>query len=329
MDIHDLKKLSYDELRKQYKNFLHCQGLSKTTISTAYSDTFYLWRYGNQGLFWEAVTSIDFESMAKESLIRVLSLNSSGKAHLLVNSYLSHLRRFRLFLASNSDSIPAVSNSGEKNIGTSPRKKRTDIEVPKPSAKQVDRYLVEWEALESYHLQEDALNKLFLELCPENKDLTDILIKASTLNDFYSTNIFSIYPVARHIQTLDIDARLKIGDVSLIYDIQSVIINGKKKTFYSFATKYCSHHNPLDFPIYDSYVDMVLRYFQKRDGFSIFNSSDLKSYEKFKRILIEFRKFYNLDKYSLKQIDQYLWLLGKDYFPRNYGEKNSQETDNG
>jgi len=28
-----------------------------------------------------------------------------------------------------------------------------------------------------------------------------------------------------------------------------------------------------------------------------------------------------LDKYNLKQIDQYLWLLGKDYFPKTYGKK--------
>ena len=32
-------------------------------------------------------------------------------------------------------------------------------------------------------------------------------------------------------------------------------INGKKKNLYSFASKYCSHHNPEAYPIYDSYVD--------------------------------------------------------------------------
>ncbi|UTW70364.1 hypothetical protein KHA80_07545 [Anaerobacillus sp. HL2] len=46
------------------------------------------------------------------------------------------------------------------------------------------------------------------------------------------------------------------------------MIGEKKKNFYSFATKYCSHHNPLDYPIYDSYVDEVLRHFRNRDGFS-------------------------------------------------------------
>ena len=45
----------------------------------------------------------------------------------------------------------------------------------------------------------------FFDLIPENKQIEDILIKCSTLNDFYSTNIFSIFPVAKHILQLDID----------------------------------------------------------------------------------------------------------------------------
>ena len=93
---------------------------------------------------------------------------------------------------------------------------------------------------------------------PKNTDITDILLKVSTLNDFYSTNIFSVYPVAKHILSLGIDARLKAGDVTLVNDIKQIAINGTERNFYSFASKYCSHHNPLDYPIYDSYVDVVL-----------------------------------------------------------------------
>ncbi|NLY36953.1 MAG: hypothetical protein GX046_06940, partial [Tissierellia bacterium] len=164
-------------------------------------------------------------------------------------------------------------------------------------------------------------NKLFLELCPKNIEVIDILLKASTLNAFYSTNIFSIYPVAKHICSLDIDERLRAGDDTLVGDIQFVTISDTRKNFYSFATKYCSHHNPHDYPIYDSYVDEVLRYFKKRDGFADFKNSDLKDYVKFKGILIDFRAFYGLDTYDLKQIDKYVWQLGKEYFPKNYGKK--------
>ena len=171
---------------------------------------------------------------------------------------------------------------------------------------------------------DDALNKLFFELCPKNTDVINVLLKASTLNDFYSTNIFSIYPVAKHICGLDIDVRLKAGDVTLVRDIQYVTIGDTEKNFYSFASKYCSHHNPLDYPIYDSYVDEVLRYFRNRDNFSDFQNDELKDYVRFKDILIDFRGFYDLDTYNLKQIDQYVWQLGKDYFPKNYGKKKTK-----
>ncbi len=321
MDINKMKALSYDDLRVLYRIFLHSQDYAKTTISTAYADSFYLWRKGSKDLFWTAVIATNFENEAKNALIKTLSENSTGNVNSLVSGYLSHLRRFRLFLASdgtaNADAPKQEKTAKPKHT----RKKKVDVNVPNPSIKQVEFYLEKWDGLENYHLQEDALNKLFFELCPNNVDVTDILLKASTLNNFYSTNIFSIYPVAKHICALDIDARLKAGDVTLVGDIQYVTIGETLKNFYSFATKYCSHHNPLDYPIYDSYVDELLRYFRKRDGFSDFQDGDLKDYAKFKSILIDFRTFYGLGKYKLKQIDQYVWQLGKDFFPKNYGKK--------
>lgn len=111
------------------------------------------------------------------------------------------------------------------------------INVPNPSSEQVEHYLRAWDELENYHLQEDALDKLFFTLCPENIDMLDILLKVVALNDFYSTNIFSVYPVAKHILSLDIDARLESGDVTLVSDLQKVTINGVEKNFYSFSTR--------------------------------------------------------------------------------------------
>ena len=191
-------------------------------------------------------------------------------------------------------------------------------EIPKPNKKEVEKYLEKWDSLENYVLQESSLDKLFFEVYPNNTDIRDILIKASSLNDFYSTNIFSIFPVAKHILSLNIDERLRLADTSLVNDIANVTINGKRKNFYSFATKYCSHHFPKDFPIYDSFVDRVLCFFRNQDHFTEFKNEDLKDYDKFKNILIEFKKYYGIDKYNLKDIDRYLWQLGKDYFPKKY-----------
>ena len=126
--------------------------------------------------------------------------------------------------------------------------------LPKPTRQEVEKYLRKWNTLENYVLQENSLDKLFFYTYPNNIDINDILIKCSSLNDFYSTNIFKIYAVATHILSLNIDERLRKGDPTLVDDIAKVTISGKSKYFYSFASKYCSHHNPYEYPIYDSYV---------------------------------------------------------------------------
>ena len=190
--------------------------------------------------------------------------------------------------------------------------------VPKPSSLEVKKYLKSWDKLENYKLQEDALDKLFFELIPNNKDISDILLKVATLNDFYSTNIFSVYPLANHILSLDIDDRLRQGDIALVKEIQKVNYGEVTKNFYSFATKYCSHHNPIEYPIYDSYVEKVLKYFRKKDKFADFKNVDLKDYQHFKQILLTFRSYYGLEEFNIKEIDRYLWQLGKEYFPKEY-----------
>ena len=188
---------------------------------------------------------------------------------------------------------------------------------PKPSVSEVTKYLKGWKKLEKYTSQERALNKLFLELLPGNSEITDILLKASCLNDFYSTRIFAIYPVAKRILSIkDLDKRLKAGDIKLVRELGNVKIGDNKRYFYSFATKYCSHHNPIAFPIYDSYVEKVLVYFNKVDKFSSFKIKDLKDYRKFKGILLDFQRYYKLERFDLKEIDRYLWLLGKEFFPK-------------
>ena len=318
MNVDKFRAFNLEELREFYRRYLESCNLQKNTIQTSSNDTFYLWRNSSKEIFWDAVTSDNFEQEAREKLIEALRVNSKGDPLSLVNSYMSHLRRFRKFLVIDGE-IHETKNESELQIIVSRRK--SQVNITPPSTDQVEYYLNKWDELENYHLQEDALDKLFIKLCPYNTSITDILIKVATLNDFYSTNIFSVYPVAEHILSLNLDDRLKAGDMSLVGDIQKIVIDGAERNFYSFATKYCSHHNPLDYPIYDSYVDKVLRYFRNQDGFSDFANEDLKDYIKFKRILTDFKKFYGLDQYSMKQLDRYIWQLGKEYFPKKYYKK--------
>lgn len=213
-------------------------------------------------------------------------------------------------IQNNSDSIDKVKRLNQ-------RWKREDIF--RPCEEEVEKYLSAWENLENYTMQEKALDKLFFKTYPNNVSIEDILVKVATLNDFYSTNIFGGYMMAKHILNLNIDDRLKAGDEALVNEMAAIVTNdGKVKNFYSFATKYCSHHRPNDYAIYDSYVDRVLRYFRNVDGFSKFEDVDLKDYIKFRNVLSDFQKFYNLEKYNLKLLDRYLWQLGKEKFPKKY-----------
>jgi hypothetical protein len=187
----------------------------------------------------------------------------------------------------------------------------------RPDKKSINASLKEWNTLENYILQERSLSLLFHKF-PDNTTIENILLKVSALNDFYSTNIFDTYTVSRHILNCRIDVRLENGDISLVNQIAPITIAGKKRNFYSFASKYCSHHKPEIYPIYDSYVEKMLMYFKKTDKFSRFKKEELKIYEIFLSIIHEFKKYYGLNEFSLRQIDIYLWLAGKKYFPNKY-----------
>lgn len=191
--------------------------------------------------------------------------------------------------------------------------------IKKPSKTEVKKYLKLWDSLENYILQESSLRKLFIKTYPLNDDLDDVLIKVCALNDFYSTNIFSPFTIAKHIVSLKIDNLLKENNLQIVNKIAKVKMSGGKvKNFYSFATKYCNHHKPEVYPIYDSYLEKILLYFKKKDKFSSFFQKDLKMYPKYKSVLIDFKKFYKLESFNFKQLDRYLWQLGKKYFLKKY-----------
>ncbi len=320
-----LQDMSLEQLRQQYKSYLNTFDLSGNTVATASVNTFYLFKHEGHDAFWNAVLSPDFEQEARSVLHAALAQHSSANPDTQVSSYLSHLRRFRNYAFSMTGDEQYAVIMQARELQTAEKSKQSTrnakISLPRPSISEVEYHLSVWDTLEDYSLQEQALDKLFFQLCPENTCIEDILLKVSSLNDFYSTNIYSTFPVAKHILALKIDGRLKTGDLSLVEEIQKVSIKESEINFYSFATKYCSHHNPLAFPIYDSYVDEVLFRFMQQDHFAKFYRYELKDYQRFYDILLTFRTFYGLEQYNLKEIDKYLWQLGKTHLPKDYGKK--------
>ena len=177
-----------------------------------------------------------------------------------------------------------------------------------------------------------------------NKELRDILIKVTLLNDYYNTRIDSnmLVPLARQIFALDIDEKLMDnGNANcdlvnaIAYYRGSVNKDGDKVNFaYSFASKYCSWHCPQLYPILDSYVKGLLyyineSYLEDEDKFiiypdDIFNSRSkditvknkyLNDYENYYSAYMKFVKKYKLDtniENRYKKIDEYLWMLTQD-----------------
>ena len=193
------------------------------------------------------------------------------------------------------------------------------MKIKRPTSNEIQDSLLEWDNLENYVLQESSLKKLFTVTYPRNNDIDNVLIKVCALNDFYSTNIFSPFTVAKHIISLNIDDKLENEDLSIVNKIAEIKVTGDKtRNFYSFASKYCSHHKPKVYPIYDSFAEKMLLHFKSTDKFYTFDKNNLRDYTKYKNIILKFRSFYELQDYDLKQIDKYLWIKGKEYFPKTY-----------
>lgn len=106
MNIESAKKLSYESMRKIYKTYLEGQELSRNTVQTFSGDTFYLWNNVGHDEFWDAVTSDDFETDARDALLKALTDNSTGNVLSLINGYLAVLRRFRNFVYSEESYVP-------------------------------------------------------------------------------------------------------------------------------------------------------------------------------------------------------------------------------
>jgi len=194
---------------------------------------------------------------------------------------------------------------------------KNTIYIEQPSPAIINQALDEWETKQNYVLQEKSLKKLFMITYPLNSDIDDVLIKVCALNDFYSTNIYSPFAVASHIVELKIDDALVKGSPDLVNTLASVKISeGKTRNFYSFASKYCSHHMPEVYPIYDYFAEKMLLYLNKEYGFT--REKNWKDYTVYKNVIQTFQKKFELENYSLKEIDKYLWITGKRYFPKTY-----------
>ena len=159
---------------------------------------------------------------------------------------------------------------------------------------------------------ERALEELFNQF-PGNSDLSHILLKVVALNRLYSTQILAVMDVTQHIHrnAQDMDSALAAGSPQIVNKIArvTVSVSGKERNNFSFATKYCSWHNPEAYPVWDYCVDRYLWTLQKQDHFAPFlkRNADLWDYPKFCEVIIAFRDFYGLDSFTFRDTDKFFW----------------------
>lgn len=96
-------------------------------------------------------------------------------------------------------------------------------------------------------------------------------------------------------------------------NFRHITIKDKKKNFYSFATKYCHHHNSDAYPIYDSFVLYMLKKLHKEeDLFTKDKMNALDDFTVFKSCIDTLADSWKLPSSCLYlKLDKYLWSEGK------------------
>jgi len=179
--------------------------------------------------------------------------------------------------------------------------------LPRPTADEVIRAEKKFD--EENGPTEWVLTQLFQKF-PGNTDFGEVVVKTKVLNALYAVNVLAVNKVARHICSLAIDADLKAGKAEIVDRIAKVQLSDKIHNFFAFASKYCSWHNPTEYPIYDGNVEACLWYYRRQDGFATFARNGY-GYPEFKRRVNAFRDFYpGLTSFTYKQLDKLLWYLG-------------------
>lgn len=198
-----------------------------------------------------------------------------------------------------------------------------------PTPQLLSKYLKDHSNKDQYKKEDEVFGQL-IQQYPTNDKITDVILKATVINSIESTWIFDIYQVAEQIKNMKIDARLKMGLPDLVDDIARATIRVNGRRCFSFASKYCHHHNQEAFPKCDRYVRHMLKAYrdEQKFQFNSFDSNELirfhknLKYSRFKYILTKFREHFKLTEFTFRQIDIFLWMYGKECFPPKYKKKN-------
>jgi hypothetical protein len=193
--------------------------------------------------------------------------------------------------------------------------------LPIPNPARMDEACKRFD--EKYKVIENALGELFSNY-PLNTNPSHVLLKVVALKRLYSAGVLAVQVLADHIYQngKEIDLALAAGELSAIDKISRITIQGKAFNFFSFATKYCNWHRPEIYPVYDSRVDQYLWSLQKHSRFSenFEHRADIrKGYTKFLKIMNDLKSHYELQSFTFKEIDKFLWSREETESPTGKG----------
>lgn len=151
-----------------------------------------------------------------------------------------------------------------------------------------------------------------------NTDLANVLAKVAIINSLYATSLYYVFSMAKHIIDIEgLDYMLSQGAKEAVDKVRSghgilVKKTGKEFDFYSFATKYCSFHNPDTYPICDSFIVNLLLDLNKIYCWKPkLKRNDLLIYPFYIEIIDNCLKSIGMSEANCKTADKGLWIFAK------------------
>jgi len=112
----------------------------------------------------------------------------------------------------------------------------------------------------------DLKNLELFKKYPFNTSADDIHVKLSSINDTDISNNALMEDAIKHILNLNIDDRIKSGDLSVVEDIAHIKTEGKLFYLLHFASVYCNFHRPEIFPIYsEQHIAFYKKYIKENN----------------------------------------------------------------
>lgn len=180
-----------------------------------------------------------------------------------------------------------------------------------PSTEQINEILKIYFSSDGNKMN-NSLSNLFAQL--NNFDKYEILIKAVSINQIYSTAIRNIYPVVEKIfaNTKSLENYSTKDYVELVDKISKVEWIDKnnkmqKRHNLSFSSKYVHFLSCRNIPIYDSYVWILITGYLNQNSLNKIRTNAPRNYKEFYSIYNNFIATFKLDAFDIYKIDKYLW----------------------